>query len=155
MIFPYIKVPTKEPVFLLGNVYYRFRPLIRVRVAGPIRMKHVWATLDSGSDDTLFPLELAKYLGVHLTSAPTGAANAVGGARFEYPYAKVQLHIESRDGEVCTWSTMVGFTEARENLGLLGQESMFSYFNIGFSKIKDEMNITPNSAFPGLWIGVH
>ena len=72
MRFEYSEVPTKLPVYPQGNVLARLRPIIEIGIIGPTGQRFVKATVDSGSDDTIFPLALAELIGVDLTDAPQG-----------------------------------------------------------------------------------
>jgi hypothetical protein len=150
--FRYSKVPTRLPVFPQGDVYYRLRPIVEIAVIGPKGQRFVKATVDSGSDDTIFPLALAKTLGIDLTNAPRGRSTAVGGHIFEYPYAEVTLQLEVGGDEKVTWSAIVGFSDARRKLGLLGQSGSFELFNILFLGFEKEVLISPNDSFQGQWV---
>jgi hypothetical protein len=55
MRFPYVRLPTRSPVYSLGGVAARYRPMVALRVAGPSGSRILDASLDSGSDDTLLP----------------------------------------------------------------------------------------------------
>ncbi len=63
MRFAYVRLPTRRPVYPLGGVSVRFRPMVALRVAGPSGSRILDASLDSGSDDTLLPAHLAGRLG--------------------------------------------------------------------------------------------
>jgi hypothetical protein len=78
MRFPYIALPTRRPVYPLGGTQVRYRALVAVQVRGPSGARFLSATLDSGSDDTLFPAYIAPRLGIDLAGAPIGEA---GGGR--------------------------------------------------------------------------
>ncbi len=53
MIFPYLPAPTKAPVASLGGAMLRYRPIISVRVFGPLGSRLVDGCVDCGSDDRL------------------------------------------------------------------------------------------------------
>src|ERR1041385_9023685 len=110
MIFPYLALPTKGPVAPLGTARVRYRPIVPVRVFGPLGSRLVDGCIDSGSDDTVFPLSLARRLGIDLTGAPRGSASPVGGAVVHYSYAVVRLRMT--DGmETWDWQATVGFVD--------------------------------------------
>src|SRR5271157_3411055 len=67
--------------------------LVAVQVRGPSGARFLSATLDSGSDDTLFPAYIAPRLGIDLAGAPTGDAGGVGGSPILYHYAPVRLRL--------------------------------------------------------------
>src|SRR5438105_4368485 len=109
MKFPYTALRTKRPIYPLGGVQFRRRPIIPVAIVGPLGSRLINCCLDSGSDDTLFPLPLATNLGVPLTQPPdVGEAVAIGGSTIPYPYGAVRLRLS--DGyEAYEWDAIVGF----------------------------------------------
>jgi hypothetical protein len=149
--FRYSKVPTKLPVFPQGDVSYRLCPIVEIAVIGPKGQRFVKATVDSGSDDTIFPLALAEKLGIDLTNARRGRGTAVGGHTFEYPYSEVTLQLQEGD-EKFLWPAIVGFSDQRKKLGLLGQSGTFEFFNILFAGSSKEVVIDPNDSFLGQWV---
>ena len=66
MIFAYLALPTKRPVAPLGGGMVRHRPIVPVRVFGPLGSRLLDGCIDCGSDDTIFPLSLARQLGIDL-----------------------------------------------------------------------------------------
>src|SRR5947208_3041076 len=99
MKFKYVKVGTKDPVFPHGGVMHRFRPIIEIGISGLNNTLFQQATLDSGADDTIFPISWAEPLGIDLTNAPLGKATAANGTSFQYYYAEVELQLTSVGGE--------------------------------------------------------
>ena len=79
MIFPYLSLPTKAPIPSLGGATVRYRPIVSVRVFGSLGSRLYDGCLDCASDDTIFPLSLARKLGIDLSGAPHGEAHPVGG----------------------------------------------------------------------------
>ena len=63
MIFTYLPLPTRKPVPSLGGASVRYRPILPIRVFGPLGSRLIDGCVDSGSDDTIFPLSLARKLG--------------------------------------------------------------------------------------------
>jgi hypothetical protein len=74
VIFPYLALPTKAPVVALGGAMVRYRPIFTVGVSGTLGARLIDACVDCGCDDTIFPLSLARKLGIDLTGAPQGEA---------------------------------------------------------------------------------
>ena len=100
MIFPYLPLPTKAPIPSLGGARVRYRPILSSRVFGPLGSRLYDGCLDSASDDTIFPLSLARRLGIDLAGAAQGQAQPVGGLVVPYWYATVTLRLS--DGiETC------------------------------------------------------
>ncbi len=108
MRFPYIQRRTPESIVSLGGDKYRYRPVIAIGLASLNAFVACDATLDSGSDDTLFPDSLAPALGMDLSNAPLGGGTAAGGGQLSYRYAQVDLHL-SDGGETFIWKAIVGF----------------------------------------------
>ncbi len=114
MKFQYLKMDTNAPVFPLGGVTHRFRPVIEIGIIGPGNaLVFGRAILDSGADDTVFPISWADRLGIDLTNAPLGKATAANGTSFQYRYAEVGLQLTTDADEKITWKAIVGFAGNR------------------------------------------
>ncbi len=148
MKFPYIALPTRRPVYSLGGALVRHRPLVAVEVRGPSGTRHLTATLDCGSDDTLLPAYLAPQLGINLAQAPQGESGTVGGSPIPYDYAVVSLRLS--DGyEECEWDAIVGFVAAPMRWAILGHAGALQYFDVQLLGSRRESLIAPNSSFAG------
>ena len=53
-MFPYLALPTKSPVPSLGGGMVQYRPIVPIRVLGPLGSRLLDGCIDSGSDDTIF-----------------------------------------------------------------------------------------------------
>lgn len=71
-----------------GTDDYRLilRPVITLRIIGPKSAARWDALVDSGADETLFPLSLAEVLGVELDQELTSQAAGISGDRLEVQY---------------------------------------------------------------------
>ena len=148
MIFAYMPLPTKGPVPSLGGAMVRYRPIVPVAVFGPFGSRLVDGCVDCGSDDTIFPMSLARKLGLDLTGAPQGESHPVGGAIVPYVYAAVTLRLS--DGvETCEWQATVGFVDLPLRWALLGHAGFLDFFDTDLRGAQREVFITPNNAFPG------
>ena len=128
MIFPYLPLPTKVPVPSLGGAMVRHRPIVPVRVFGPLGSRLIDGCLDCGSDDTIFPLSLARKLGINLTGAPQGEAHPVGGKAVPYVYAAVTLHL-SNGIETFEWQATVGFIDRPLRWALFGHAGFLDFYD--------------------------
>jgi hypothetical protein len=156
MNIPYVRVPALRPVFSLGGMMYRFRPIVDVGICGPGNLRlFLKANLDSGADDTLIPVAMASRLGVDLSNAPEHKAKAVGGGTVSYRFAEVELQLTTDGNERFTWNAIVGFTDSRNKVGLLGHTGMMQYFDVTFFGERREVSVTPNSSFRGAWALLH
>ncbi len=93
MRFAYLPLPTRQPVPSLGGAQVRHRPILSVRVFGPRGSRLFDGCLDSASDDSIFPLALARALGIDLSQAPRGESHPVSGHAIPYHYAPVKLQL--------------------------------------------------------------
>lgn len=148
MRFPYIALPTRQPVYPLGGALARHRPLVTVEVRGPSGGRLITATLDSGADDTLFPAYLAPHLGIDLAKAPEGKSGTVGGPPVPYHYAMASLRLTDGYAE-CEWEAIVGFVAAPMRWAILGHAGMLQFFDIQLFGLRREARIDPNASFPG------
>jgi hypothetical protein len=156
MNIPYVKIPAAKPIFSLGGVKHRFRPIVDIGICGPGNSRlFLKANLDSGADDTLLPVGMALRLGIPLSNAPRHKAMAVGGGIVSYRFAEVELQLTTDGNELFIWNAIVGFTDSRKKVGLLGQTGMLQYFDVTFFGERREVSITPNSSFRGEWVYLH
>src|SRR5437763_15164239 len=91
-------LPTKGPVLSFGGAMLRYCPIMPVAVLGPFGSRLVDGCVDCGSDDTIFPMSLARKLRLDLTGAPQGESHPVGGAIVPFVYAAVCVRVS--DGYV-------------------------------------------------------
>ncbi len=148
MIFPYLPLPTKSPVPSLGGATVRSRPIVPIRVFGPLGSRLYDGCLDCASDDTIFPLSLARQLGIDLSGAPQGAAHPVGGMIIPYSYAGVALRL-SDGSETCEWQALVGFVDLPLRWALLGHAGLLDFFDTDLRGARRDVVMIPNSLFPG------
>ncbi len=148
MIFPYLPLPTKGPIPSLGGATVRYRPIESARIFGPLGSRLYDGCLDCASDDTIFPLSLARRLGIDLTGAPQGQAQPVGGMIVPYSYATVTVRLT--DGfETCEWRATVGFADLPLRWALLGNAGFPDFFDTELRGARREVQMTPNRLFPG------
>lgn len=141
-------LPTKGPVPSLGGAMLRHRPILPVGVFGPLGLRFFDGCVDCGSDDTIFPLSLARKLGIDLTGAPQGEAHPVGGAIVPYLYAAVTLRVS--DGvETCEWQATVGFVDLPLRWALLGHAGFLDFFDTDLRGARRDVCLKPNSLFSG------
>jgi len=146
MRFAYLALPSGRPIPSLRGSQIRHRPIIPVHLIGSTGSRLLGGNLDSGSDDTLFPLHLAARLGVDLTNAVEGEARSVGGPAVRYAYAPALPRVA--DGsEACEWTAIVGFIAAPLRWAILGHavSSSSSTCNCSASAAKQCWLPTPPS----------
>jgi hypothetical protein len=146
--FPYLPVKLRRPAPTLPGATQRHLPIFSVTLEGPIGSFRIDSRLDSGSDDTVFPLSLAQHLGLDLTGAPLSQSQGVGGTPLSYRCAQVTLRIS--DGkETCVWQAEVGFVDLPRRLGLLGLTGFLEYFDCQLLGEQRALLLSPNGTFLG------
>ena len=146
--FPYLVRPSPVPVYPLGGALTRSYPIFPVDVTGMLSHKLGEGLLDSGSDDTILPANLAPVLGVDLHNAPEGEAKGMGGLPLRYRYATVRLHVtDLRD--TCEWDAIVGFVNLPLRRLVLGRTGFLQYFDTKLLGLGAVVELEPNASFPG------
>lgn len=126
------------------------RPVITIRVIGPKADARWDALVDSGADETLFPLSLAELLGVRLDQEMTSEAAGISGERLKIQYGDVELRIES-DQRVVAWKTTVGFVDfgsASDEVIILGRGGCLDFFTATFDGENAQLELVPNALLP-------
>lgn len=124
------------------------RPVISIRVRGPVAARRLKsALLDTGSQDTLFPMELAEPLGILLGSKRE--AIKWRGQRFWVEFQDVELELMQND-VVWRWRARVGFTPTPLAYALLGQRGCLDFLDARFCGADQVVDLETNRAFPGI-----
>jgi hypothetical protein len=144
----YRKVPTTQPVVTLTGRLDRPRPLTVVAVLGPIGSMPLDATIDSGSDDTVFPEHVAATIGIDLTNAPAGTSTGVSTGSVSVRFAEVVLRIADNH-ERREWKAWVGFASGGFTRSLLGFAGFLQYFTATFRGDTEDVELAVNSLYPG------
>jgi len=148
VIFPYLPLPTKAPIPSLGGSTIRYRAILPIRIFGPLGSRLFDGCLDCASDDTVFPLSLARRVGIDLTGAPKGEAQPVGGMIVPLSYSTVTFLLT--DGiETCEWQATVAFADLPLRWALLGNAGFLQFFDTELRGAGREVEIVPNVSFPG------
>jgi hypothetical protein len=148
LLFAYRFHPAVGPVWSLGGRTGRPRPVVAVAVLGPAGSWTGTALLDTGSDDSVFPDDVATLIGLDLTNAPTGSASGVGMVSAPIRYAEVRLRL-SDGNEFREWPARVGFTPTPIKRGLLGFAGFFQFFTATFDGDREHVELTVNATYPG------
>lgn len=135
-----------------GTNDYRLilRPVITVRIIS-LKSDARWdALVDSGADETLFPLSLAEALGVELDQPLTSEAVGISGDRLKIHYGDVELRIESGQ-EFVAWKSTVGFVDfgsSSDEVIILGHGGCLDYFTAIFDGENAELELEANALLP-------
>src|SRR5712692_6505958 len=132
MRFPYLVDRARTPQATLAGGMDRPRPILAVKVLGPGGKQMIDGHVDSGSDDTVFPLWVSAMIGLDVSKAPEQDIQLVGrGASFRARIAHVELRIS--DGrETCQWPAIVAFVPLPMRRALLGHAGFLQFFDSNF-----------------------
>lgn len=148
MIFPYRSVITEAPDgidFLLVR-----RPEIPITVIGPSGEAACIGLVDTGSDSTILPMSLAKYLGIAVHPLTGPPARAFGGYRVQLFQSDVRFRLESEEESV-NWAGPVCFFDfpaKEEETVILGHSGFLDYFTAIFDGKLGTLTLLPNDELP-------
>jgi hypothetical protein len=146
--FPYLQVARGRPIVSLAGKVHRPRPVIGVTILGPAGAIPYDGLLDTGSDDVLFPEDVAALIGIDLTNAPQGTASAFGHGNIPVRYAEAILRIADNQ-ERREWRAWVSFAPVVRRYALLGHAGFLQYFTAAFHGDREEVELTVNGQYPG------
>ena len=112
------------------------RPRIRIRLKHRNHFVDLFALIDSGADDCLFPIGLAKLLGLELRPQNVGQYVGIGPGEMTALFHTVTL-------EIGDWSLPLyaGFLDSPRAPALLGQNGFFSEFEVRFNLRKEAIEL--------------
>jgi hypothetical protein len=123
--------------------------LVPVTLVGPGGVCRVFdrAILDSGADDTVFPIDTALRLGIPLRP-PTGHGVRWRGQLHVLRFANVELSLADLKS-TWHWRAVIGFSPAPMLYPILGQAGFLQYFNAQFFGADLAVELEINRDFPG------
>jgi hypothetical protein len=133
MKYPYWKIAPEES----GEPWIR-RPLVRVTLQGPTRELELTALVDSGSDYSLFHIDVAEVLGIDLTTCTKSLVTGIEHVPAECYVAEVPARVE----HLAPVTVPVMFWE-RQPISIIGQIGFFDLHRIKFERDHDVFEITP------------
>lgn len=148
--FPYGQLPergTKAALSRFSGSLHQ-RPFVPVRIQnGAGRYWNVThAVVDTGSDDSVFPYEIATLLAINLGEEEFRVRWR--GTAYPLRFGVAQFELESLD-EFCIWSATIGFSPAPIPYPILGQAGCLQYFDVTFRGADRVVDFEPNGTFPG------
>jgi hypothetical protein len=123
-----------------------YRPEVQVTLIGLKARETIQALVDTGSDETVFPMSLADAIGVKLNRSLIGQASAVGGHAVQLVPGEVTIEI-TQDEVTHRWTTAVTFLDVgspEDEVALLGYAGFLEYFRATFDSEHQELELTPN-----------
>ncbi len=138
---------TSIPSLLRGGAI-RYRPVISLTVIGPAGKETPYALVDTGSDDVVFPIDLAHRLGIDLSQAPQRQSQGVGSAGgVAVLFAPVILSL-SDSVQTVRWRATVGFTSASLRFCLLGVAGGLEFFQTILDVPQRTLELHPHATLP-------
>jgi hypothetical protein len=137
MRFPYTRFTVQGTI--PNSTVLSLRPMITVRVTGPLGNIDYFGRIDSGADDTLLPEYLVASLGITGLSGPV-VIGGIGGATLAR-FGTVDLEISQGQASV-KWSARVGFSS--HNAPLFGLKGFLQFFTATFNGRRHYLDLLPN-----------
>ncbi len=148
--FPYLDEPLNGPAppSLASGAAVRYRPLIPVTVVGSNGQRRFSrAVVDSGGDDTVFPIGVLGFIGA--TPRPdTGQRIRWRGNLHPLRFADVEL-VLADDASSCRWPAVVAFSPAPLPYPILGNAGCLSYFDVRLLGADLVVEMETNWKYPG------
>jgi len=136
------------PPSLPSTATGRWRPFVPLTLFGPSTS---WffnrALVDSGSDDTVFPLNVAKHLGVPLL-VDSGHVLRWRGQVQPLRFGIVELNLVDANGNSLHWPATVAFTTSVIPYPLLGVSGCLEFMDAKFLGKDRILELEPNADFP-------
>jgi hypothetical protein len=123
-----------------------WRPFVSGFVEGPIGRMRFKGLLDTGSIDTVLPMDLASKLGVQLS--PSTTRLIWRGQPYAMQFADVDFELMG-SGSGFQWNTAVGFASAPLPYILLGIRGCLQFFDATFCGKDLAVELTINRSFSG------
>lgn len=112
------------------------RPIIPISLQSGEGSLRYEALIDSGADFSIFPLEIAKKLGVNLKKDKKIYFSSATGDLVKGVISKIKLDLGEESFE-----TEIVFADLAEQAGILGQYGFFDKFIVKFDLRKEEIEI--------------
>lgn len=145
MKFEYEGAPRSRPGVTPGWPVIR-RPIVSVRVIGPAGSEDLRGRIDTGSDDTVLPRDLARRLGITLEGPSVVLRGIAGEAAFRQGRVILELH---KGKKVIRRVTSVGSWNNDDNFKtLFGLNGFLEYFSAQFNGEREHVVLLRNRNMP-------
>ncbi|SRR6266849_2734983 len=138
-----------RPPSLPAGTTVRWRPLVPVEIFGPTGLVRRFgrAVLDPAADDSVFPLDTARRLGVHLRP-DSGHRLRWRGQLHPLRFGDVEL-ILADHASVYRWPAVVAFSPATIRYPILGTCGCLQFFDARFLGADRVAELNANRSYPG------
>ena len=106
--------------------------------------------VDTGADNSVFPMSIARDLGIERKIGAGPAATAFGGQRIALSFADVILAI-SQDGADIRWRARIyfaDFPDGNDTAVIAGHEVFLDFFTAQFIGSECVLDLQPNDDMP-------
>jgi aspartyl protease len=149
--FPYLEELLKgpPPPSMPASATGRWRPLVPVVLHSPTGgfFQFARALVDSGADDTIFPLRMISHLGLPLL-VDTRHGIRWQGQVVASRYALVELELADATGNSLRWPATVAVTSGNLPYPLLGVSGCLEFMDAKFLGKDRLLELEPNADFP-------
>ena len=139
-----------------GDEVIIFRPEVPLRIHGASSSATYMALVDTGADNTILPLSIARELNITTRDGNGPGATAFGGQQIRLTYADVKLEIS--DAELALhWQARVhffDFPDAQREALVVGHEGFLDFFTAVFEGAQMMLDLEANEDMPridGQW----
>jgi hypothetical protein len=138
------------PPSLPAGAVVRWRPLVPVDIFSPTGLvRHFGrAVLDPAADDSVFPLDTGRRLGVRFRP-DSGHLLRWRGQLHPLRFGDVELVLADAV-TVCRWPTVVAFSPAPIRYPILGTSGCLQFFDARFFGADRMAELDPNRLYPGI-----
>jgi hypothetical protein len=133
-----------------GDEIVVLRPEVSIRIVGPAGIAETLALVDTGADNSVFPLSIARHLQIETALGEGPAATAFGGQQIPLSFAEVILELSDDDASI-RWHGRLYFADFpndSEKAVILGHEGFLDYFTATFDGNNCVLNLDPNDDIP-------
>jgi hypothetical protein len=137
------------PPTLPAGASTRWRPLIPVQIIGPTGVSRHYprAVADPAADDTVFPLDTARRIGVRLRP-DTGHRVRWRGQLHPLRFGDIELVLND-SASIWRWTAVVGFSPAPLRYPILGNAGCLQYLDVLFRGDDLVVELTTNRSYAG------
>ncbi|MEX2316243.1 MAG: hypothetical protein WD669_03760 [Pirellulales bacterium] len=135
-----------------GEKILIFRPEVSIRVIGTDVVRVYDALVDTGADNIIFPLSIARELKIATKIALGPSATTFGGEQIPLTYADIPLEL-SQNEVALRWLARVyffDFPEGQPETLVVGHEGFLNFFTAIFDGEQTLLNLEPNPDFQPL-----
>ncbi len=133
-----------------GDEIVILRPEIPIRIFGPAGVAETLALVDTGADNSILPLSIARDLRLETTPGKGPDAAAFGGQRIPLSFAEVVLEISENEVPI-RWRGRLyfaDFPDDAEKAVILGHEGFLDFFTATFDGENCVLTLEPNDGIP-------